>query len=139
MEDIFKKIGIYDFFGIWGAGAVILNYFIFTIMRIKRIHILWLLSHYETDFSTLFIFIFCVTAYFLGLIMHEIGKIFYELKGKKYNIEKIDDITTIDFSILKNIKKGRHFLLFYFIPLNIDKWFCLNRYTNTILKSPLIK
>lgn len=94
MDGIFNKLGIYDFMGIWGSGAVMLCYSFLSFLLVSKFDIISMLQEFNTDYSLLSIFIFCITAYIIGVYLHELGKLFCEFIGTDFNINHIKDINT---------------------------------------------
>lgn len=91
---MFEKIGIYDFMGIWGAGAVVCSYFLITTFIVGNINILDILQEFQADFSLLIIFVFCVISYITGTYLYEIGKRFCELFKNTFEIQNIEKVKT---------------------------------------------
>lgn len=81
MGDLLKKFGMFDIMGIWAPGSISLLYILFTIACIHNIDIISILKEFQSDFSIMFIFLFCILAYYLGVVFHEIGKGITDLKG----------------------------------------------------------
>jgi hypothetical protein len=89
MEKVFEKFGIYDFMGIWGPGAIAITYYIFTSYKFfdnlfKSLGI----STNDISESCMLIIIYTAISYTAGVILHEIGKVIYDL-FKWFDSEKI--------------------------------------------------
>lgn len=80
MSDLLKKFGMFDIMGIWAPGSISLLYILFTILCMHKIDIISTLKEFQSDFSIMFIFLFCILAYYLGVVFHEIGKGITDLK-----------------------------------------------------------
>lgn len=80
MSDLLKNFGMYDIMGVWAPGSISLLYILFTIICIHNIDIISILKGFQSDFSIMFIFVFCILAYCLGVVYHEIGKAIHDLK-----------------------------------------------------------
>ena len=80
MSDLLKNFGMYDIMGVWAPGSISLLYILFTIICIHNIDIISILKGFQSDFSIMFIFLFCILAYCLGVVYHEIGKAIHDLK-----------------------------------------------------------
>lgn len=93
MGDLLKKFKIYDVLGIWLTGIISLAYYLLATIIMFNYDVWGLLKSFNSDFSTLFIFIFLIIAYLLGTIEHEIGKWIAD-RSKKYNVENITDVKT---------------------------------------------
>lgn len=67
---------------LWAYGHLVLfrYYILFTIICIHNIDIISILKGFQSDFSIMFIFLFCILAYCLGVVYHEIGKAIHDLK-----------------------------------------------------------
>ena len=124
MENLFEKIGIYDFMGVWGAGAITTCYFFATFVHIKSIDIIGILQQFNADFSLLFIFFFCVASYLVGAVLHEVGRRVCELFPGIFDIQHIADLKTkSNTSSKKNVRfKGlRRFCIKIFFPIKYRK------------------
>lgn len=80
MNTIFEKFGIFDFMGIWGPGAITVTYYFFTIKPFFT----ELFSYLNMPFlgiseKYLIILFYTAVAYTVGVCIHEIGKIIYDL------------------------------------------------------------
>lgn len=79
MDSIFNKFGLFDFLGIWWPGVLTLFYFDLTLhnwfVTLIKDKILFLPA-----FGDMYAFIALYTAggYFVGVILHELGKISFE-------------------------------------------------------------
>lgn len=76
MDKAFEKFGIYDFLGIWIPGALTVTYYLFTL----RIYTNKIFGCFDIDLSGipinfLLVILYTAVAYFLGVILHEVGKI----------------------------------------------------------------
>lgn len=124
MENLFEKIGIYDFMGVWGAGAITTCYFFVTFVHIKSIDIIGTLQQFNADFSLLIIFFFCVASYLVGAVLHEIGRRACELFPSTFDIRYITDLKT---KCKKSSKRKvrfkciRRFCLALFCPIKYRK------------------
>ena len=87
MDKILDRFGLYDFFGIWGPGALTLGYTLVTAPSLCRAVIDWLgFSPSGLDQSFLWLLLFSAGAYLVGLILHDITKILFDwLPGLKRN------------------------------------------------------
>ena len=74
MSDLLKKFGMFDIMGVWAPGSISLLYILITIAQLHNIDIFLVLKESQCDFSIVFIFLFSISAYFLGVVFHEIGK-----------------------------------------------------------------
>lgn len=107
MDSIFQNFGIYDFLGVWGPGAITVTYFMFT-LHDWIVNVFKVLSIDQMNLSQVYIIIILYTAvaYFIGVILHEVGKIIWNIpfdrlknkvKFKEYNpicpIRKIEEKT----------------------------------------------
>ena len=80
MDSIFNKFGIYDFMGIWGPGAIFVTYFSLTLHD----PILYFLrsngvSNPGFSDSYLFIILYTAIAYMVGVVLHELGRLFADV------------------------------------------------------------
>lgn len=80
MNTIFEKFGIFDFMGIWGPGVITVTYYLFTI----KTFFTELFSYFKIPFwglseKYLIILLYTAVAYTVGVCIHEIGKIIYDL------------------------------------------------------------
>lgn len=80
MDSIFNKFGIYDFMGIWGPGAIFVTYFSLTLHD----PILYFLrsngvSNPGFSDSHLVIIVYTAIAYMVGVILHELGRLFADV------------------------------------------------------------
>lgn len=80
MSDLLKKFGMFDIMGIWAPGSISLLYILLTLVCIHNIDVISIVKEIQYDFSLMFIFFFCIFAYFLGVVFHEIGKGINDLK-----------------------------------------------------------
>lgn len=78
--------------GIWGSGVVILFYNFLSSLLVSNFDIISMLQEFNADYSLLLIFIFCVTAYIIGIYLHELGKLFCEIIGSNFNVNQVADI-----------------------------------------------
>lgn len=78
MDKVFDNVKVYDFFGIWGAGIITLIYGIFSYAVLFQDTIIHYFQDFQADYSLLIIFCLSVIAYFLGTLLHEIGKWIYD-------------------------------------------------------------
>ena len=124
MENLLEKIGIYDFMGVWGAGAITTGYFFVTFVRIKSIDIIGTLQQFNADFSLLIIFFFCVVSYLVGAVLHEVGRRTCELFPRTFDIHHIADLETKCNTSSKRkarFKGLRRFCLAFFFPIKYRK------------------
>ncbi len=80
MDKVFEKFGVYDIIGIWIPGALTVTYFLLTM----RDSLSNLFSEIGIDINGLsddyiMIIIYTAVAFFIGIILHEIGKIIADL------------------------------------------------------------
>ena len=111
MSDLIKKFGMFDVMGIWAPGSISLLYILFTIIYLYNIDIISVLKDFQSDFSIMFIFLFCILSYYLGVVFHEIGKCINDLKKpftfhtlSKYRDKKHPNIFIKRFIALTNTK-----------------------------------
>ncbi len=103
MDKIFEKFGLYDFMGIWGPGAISVTYYLFA-----PNFLLWKLfstikiAHYNIAKSYLLLFLYTAVAYTVGVVLHELGKLFFDTLS-------IFDFEKINFFDEKQIKKKAFF------------------------------
>ena len=124
MENLFEKVGIYDFMGVWGAGAVTTCYFLLTFVQVKSIDFIGILQQFNADFSLLIIFFFCVVSYIVGAFLHEIGKRICELFPGTFEIQHISDIKFKRKGFTKSISQSKRiwrFCLALFFPIKYRK------------------
>lgn len=97
MDRAFEKLGIYDFFGIWIPGALTVTYYLFT-LRDCFYQILTFLGINQNglDSGVLIALLYTAVAYIVGVILHELGKIF------------ADFISLFDFSNVNKRIKNRN-------------------------------
>lgn len=110
LDKLIEKVGIYNFFGIWFAGAAFLVYAPTTIMWIVHYNILSELQKFQESFSVVFIFLFSILAYLLGTIFQEIGKWMLDSFKNNFNIKKLSDVafTKYDYNAIPNTFKLCH-------------------------------
>jgi len=77
MDKVFDNVKAYDFFGIWGAGIITLMYGIVSYAVIFQNNIFLFFRDFQADYSLLLIFCLSVMAYFIGTLIHEVGKWIY--------------------------------------------------------------
>ena len=138
MDSFIQKFGIFDFLGIWGPGAITVTYFLFTLydgtstvlkqLKIDQIHL---------SQGYMIVLLYTAVAYFLGVILHELGKMLWwsspdKIKNKIINkeysifcpIRKIEEenITAIESTIEYNA----------FSTTSFDKAISVLKYNNNI-------
>lgn len=89
MKDIFDRIGVYDFFGICGAGALHIIYFLLTKFYIENNSIYEITKQISAYDSILLFLMFFILSYFVGTILHELGKFLMENIFKSFTISTI--------------------------------------------------
>lgn len=114
MDSIFQKFGIYDFMGIWGAGALSVTYFFLTICK----------DIFSLDVFSLPVYIIVILytagAYIVGVILHELGKILFDFLPY-FNADNIKQRMNVKFQKRPN-----------FIPFNIIKHEYLSAINDTL-------
>lgn len=76
MDKVFEKFGIYDFFGIWGPGAITVTYYYFTLHQfLLNIFEEFGIAQINLSQGQRIIILYSVGAYLAGVILHEIGKL----------------------------------------------------------------
>lgn len=79
MDAIAEKFSLYDFVGIWGAGAVTVTYYLFTTRSFFSEFFAYInISREAFSQVYLLIFLYTAVAYTIGIILHELGKWIYE-------------------------------------------------------------
>lgn len=75
MDGLFNKFGIYDFMGIWGPGAILVTYFLFTLHEpIRDFFGLCGITNPGISSTNLLILLYTAVAYTLGVTLHESGR-----------------------------------------------------------------
>lgn len=75
MDGLFNKFGIYDFMGIWGPGAILVTYFMFTLHEpIRGFFKLCGITNPGISSTNLLILLYTAVAYTLGVTLHELGR-----------------------------------------------------------------
>lgn len=91
MKDIFDRIGVYDFFGICGAGTVFIIYSFCSELYINESD-MYVAAEKISNINSLFmITVFLILSYFIGTVFHEIGKFIAE-RAKNFNISTIGEV-----------------------------------------------
>lgn len=82
MDKIFKNINRYDFFGVFGAGIIILfsGIAIFLICDNRFQELLNIVLNANSDWSMLVIFTLVVLGYTIGLLLQSIARFLYDFK-----------------------------------------------------------
>lgn len=80
MDKVLEKFGIFDWMGVWGPGAIAVTYYLFTAHSFfcelfAKLNI----SLSGISEGYLLIFLYTAVAYTVGVILHEIGKIIYDI------------------------------------------------------------
>lgn len=103
MDGIFGKFGLYDFMGIWGPGAIMLTYYLFTLYDKIKGYIDGLDIVFPA-FDQLygFILLYTAAAYILGVILHEAGRII--LDAMRFGFVKVKSIVDKKPEISKKLK-----------------------------------
>ena len=88
MDKPFEHIGLYDFWCIFGAGAVILTCgLLAVIVDLDCLtDIFKHLATFQSDWSLLFIFFYIIVSYIIGLVLHSVSKFAAHILS--FNIEK---------------------------------------------------
>lgn len=92
MDGITNKFSVYEFFGIWGAGAITMFYALGAIVVVLNIDVLNILKEFNSDYSLLFIFLFSIAAYLVGVVLHEIGRIIAQTFSLLFDFKSISQI-----------------------------------------------
>lgn len=82
MDGIFSKLGLYDFMGIWGPGAIFVTYFTFTLHQ--PVHDFFThcgIINPGITSSNLLILLYTAVAYSIGVALHESGRCIANLFG----------------------------------------------------------
>ena len=78
MDSALEKFGIYDLMGIWGAGALAVTYFLFTVWNsVVRTFTLIGISNPIKSELYLLVILYSAVAYFAGVLLQELGKIIF--------------------------------------------------------------
>ncbi len=91
MDKAFDKLGLYDFMGIWGPGVIFCVYFSFTFNNITA-SIFERLSINETVECIL---IYVGVAYFIGVVLHEVGKKFADTFPYFFDFRRYSRLETL--------------------------------------------
>lgn len=83
MDSLFKKLGIYDLMGVWAPGAIISVYSAFTLKLISS----KVMEVLEISNKTALILLITVVSYLIGVILHEVGKLFTSRFDKSFNFK----------------------------------------------------
>lgn len=86
MDSALKKLGIYDFLGIYFAGALIVAHLISSFPCLikcitDQFDIIFVTTKNISNNTLKFIFLFVVFGYFIGIVLHEIGRILFDLSA----------------------------------------------------------
>lgn len=77
MKELLDRLGFYDFLGIWGPGAITLTYYIFTLRELfEKAQSFLGISNPGISAKYLLVILYTVVAYMIGVIFHEVGKLF---------------------------------------------------------------
>lgn len=83
MGGFLDKIGLYNFFGIIGPGIISASYYTFSYCLLTG-NSRFL---YDDNINAITIGVICIFSYLYGIILHETGKIVFDI-GKRFNAEK---------------------------------------------------
>ena len=143
MDSTFEHIGMYNFMGIFGTGAInivlwIMSYFITTdknifefieIINIKIENYIWLT-----------IFLFIILGYYVGTVLHELGR-FLQDYTKLFGVDIFESYfndkkctNTERKELLKFLKKDLTIKTFNFKDLSHDEIRFLYDYCNNYIK-----
>lgn len=111
MKDIFDRIGVYDFFGICGAGTIFIIYSFCTELYINQKNMYEAIEKISSVNSIFMIIVFLILSYFIGTIFHEIGKLIVE-RIKDFRVPSIG--ITLETNKFKRPYKG----IYKLNPLN---------------------
>ena len=80
MDKVFEKFGVYDIIGIWIPGALTVTYFLLTMRDLLSCFF----SNIGIDINGLsddyiMIILYTAVAFFIGIVLHEIGKVIADL------------------------------------------------------------
>lgn len=96
MDKVFKNFGLYDFFGVFGAGICSLTYFILTYCFFYYNEVMNILTAIKEFNSFVLGVTIVVLAYFLGILLHEMGKYFADSRSGIFGISYYSDIKIIE-------------------------------------------
>lgn len=82
MGSLLEKLGLYDFMGIWGPGAICVTYFGMTLYQpIVELGASMGLSSIEVSSNYILLILYTVVAYIVGMILNELGRVLADMFG----------------------------------------------------------
>lgn len=107
MSGALEKLGVYDFMGIWGPGAIAVTYFWCTMRNTIQavFNYLEIAIPINEELYKLVI-LYSAVAYMIGVVLHELGKIITE-RTKLFNITTVQHCSLCKFSHCSFGKKIR--------------------------------
>lgn len=92
MDNVFKKFGLYDFFGIWGVGICFSSYCLASYYALDRDGAIGLFDElFETNVIVSGVICIALT-YFIGILFHEIGKFIADSMGGIFGLSHYSEI-----------------------------------------------
>lgn len=91
MDRLADNVSIYDLFGIWCPGAVSITYYIsvYTVINWNE----GSLNKLSSLPYIIWILMYTALAFFLGIVLHEIGKVIVGFFGDMFSVKKEDDVS----------------------------------------------
>ena len=89
MDKVFEKIGIYDIMGLWMPGVIITTYGVLTLQSVVEwFYKMFKIASFGLEPKAIYVLMFSVVAYTVGTVLHELGKIIFEI-FVPLNLQKI--------------------------------------------------
>lgn len=101
LDEVRSRFDSYDFFALWGGGIVVLTYIfcmMYFLLRNKIFSVfgvasrMWIFLSENVLIAFLFI---SIIAYCFGLILHELGRWFFDAIGNVFQCERVSDLYSI--------------------------------------------
>lgn len=89
LDKVFEKIGIYDIMGLWMPGVIITTYGVLTLQSVVEwVYKTFKIASFGLEPKAIYVLMFSVVAYTVGTVLHELGKIIFEI-FEPLNLQKI--------------------------------------------------
>lgn len=108
MKDILDRLGLYDFFGIWGPGAITITYYLFTLCTpMEKLCQLLGIANPGLETGYIIVILYTTVAYTAGVVLHELGKIISDriFKLSPQRIRSTADYTPMDAQAPINMRR----------------------------------